>query len=179
MKRECIESIRIHFLYCAGQKYVPISCSEASWTGLLNFRTMEWHDPLIQQIHCPASTLPAIRESSDYETHLCPIYGSKWPELNKCRLHYGLSDGAAANIGSKCITSSRIACTVGTSGAMRVLLKLKDLDSNFHLPFGLWCYRITKEYVLIGGAVTDGGSIFEWMCKTFNSNDPQRKWTIN
>lgn len=34
------------------------------------------------------------------------------------------------------------------------------------LPDGLWCYSIDRERSLLGGALTDGGSIASWLTKT-------------
>ena len=30
------------------------------------------------------------------------------------------------------------------------------------LPRGLWCYRIDARRVVVGGALTDGGSMVQW-----------------
>jgi gluconokinase len=97
-----------------------------------------------------------------------------------CRLFLGIGDGACANIGSKCSDASRIAVTVGTSAAARVCLPLPvvatddDDDDDrgdtpeFHVPPGLFCYRINQSHVLLGGALTDGGSVVEWVSSLTN-----------
>lgn len=33
----------------------------------------------------------------------------------------------------------------------------------FRVPKGLWCYRVDRRRVVLGGALTDGGSVFEWL----------------
>lgn len=38
---------------------------------------------------------------------------------------------------------------------------------SWSLPPGLFCYRIDMYRVLVGGALTDGGSVVEWLCKLF------------
>ena len=50
--------------------------------------------------------------------------GDRWPELGGggVRVFLGLGDGAAANLGSKCVDASRLCVTVGTSAALRVVL---------------------------------------------------------
>ena len=96
-------------------------------------------------------------------------YWDSWPELRDCPLFLGLGDGACANIGSKCSAASRIAVTVGTSAAARVCLRQGvGSSSNFQIPKGLWCYRIDKSHVLVGGALTDGGSVVEWASQLLN-----------
>jgi gluconokinase len=121
-------------------------------------------------------------------------YSDLWPELTKVPFYFGLGDGAAANIGSKCTNVSRIAVTIGTSAAARIginhspvrlntkslaqevaldesdslepIADLCDKNSSINtlldnLSSGLWCYRIDRSRLLIGGALTDGGSVFE------------------
>lgn len=120
-------------------------------------------------------------------------YWDRWPELRgiesigscssdgllaqQCRLFLGIGDGAAANCGSKCDAysacehgSHRIAVTIGTSAAARVCLPLEKLpsDSATIVPRGLFCYRVDKSRILVGGALTDGGSAIEWARKLLN-----------
>lgn len=35
------------------------------------------------------------------------------------------------------------------------------------MPFGLWCYRIDRHRLLLGGALTDGGSVIKWLEDSF------------
>jgi gluconokinase len=124
-----------------------------------------------------------------------------------CRLFLGLGDGACANIGSHCCTPNRIAVTIGTSAAARVIFPLerqpsgraseeavqenKEADtaatppqqeflesplsspSLQMLPPGLFCYRIDQSHVLLGGALTDGGSMVEWCRSLLNLSTPE------
>ncbi|HEX2908763.1 MAG TPA: FGGY-family carbohydrate kinase, partial [Phototrophicaceae bacterium] len=78
-----------------------------------------------------------------------------------------VGDGAAANIGSGCVDESRIALTVGTTAALRVV----SGDILPHVPEGLWGYRVDGQYLLIGGATTEGGNIFQWAQQTLNLGD--------
>ena len=74
-------------------------------------------------------------------------------------------DGAAANIGSKATNDTRVAMTIGTSAAMRIVVNDIQFE-GIEIPSGLWCYKINRTYSLLGGALTDGGSIYEWLQKT-------------
>lgn len=106
------------------------------------------------------------------------MYWERWPELRSypVNLFFGVGDGAAANVGSKCsgfassgntVGSQRIAVTVGTTAAARVCLSLPLSspgvnEKNIILPPGLFCYRVHRDRILVGGALTDGGSVVEW-----------------
>jgi gluconokinase len=119
-------------------------------------------------------------------------YAKRWPLLRNTKLFLGVGDGACANIGSKCTRMNRIACTIGTSAAARVCLyypiilepnhppktnddtncqngeitthaSVESSWSKLQIPHGLFCYRIDRHHVLIGGALTDGGNVIEWI----------------
>jgi gluconokinase len=173
-----------------GQKHttIGISYSEASWTGLLNFNSCTWNFEAMELLEksCSLDVLPPL---SDYDITTNGMsqhnfdgsincYWSRWPEIRQCKFFLGIGDGAAANIGSKCgpISSCddnkrRIAVTIGTSAAARLCLPL-EIDTSNHsnivVPFGLFCYRIDKSTLLLGGALTDGGSIIDWARSLFN-----------
>lgn len=168
---------------------IPISYSEASWTGMLNYNSCAWNDELLSILEqsCNLDVLPPLSDFDMGDATIKGIpqqsqdgsdndYWNRWPELRQCRFFSGIGDGAAANIGSKCGSLSsndddkrRIAVTVGTSAAARLCLPL-EIDTRNHLvlPFGLFCYRVDKSTVLLGGALTDGGSIIEWARSLFN-----------
>jgi gluconokinase len=151
---------------------LPISFSEASWTGLLNVRDCTYETSILELL--PGKCRDALPKLADFNDTLFGIskttkYWDSWPELRDCPIFLGLGDGACANIGSKCSTASRIAVTIGTSAAARVCLRQGiGSSSNFQIPNGLWCYRVDKSHVLVGGALTDGGSLVEWALQLLN-----------
>ncbi|MEK7857287.1 MAG: FGGY-family carbohydrate kinase, partial [Acidobacteriota bacterium] len=71
-----------------------------------------------------------------------------------------IGDGAANNIGAGCLQKHKAALMIGTSGAMRVAYKGSPPDK---IPDGLWCYRIDRERVIMGGALSDGGGLYGWL----------------
>lgn len=106
-------------------------------------------------------------------------YWGRWPEFRSRSLHFflGIGDGAAANVGSKCggytsphLGSHRIALTIGTSAAARVCLPIPmgQVPPSLVVPPGLFCYRVDRYRILLGGALTDGGSVVEWARSLLN-----------
>ena len=81
--------------------HVPVSYSEASWTGLLNFRNLQWDETIIKYLKISQSTFPSL-VGIDQWVMLGPEYSRKWSSLKEARFFFGISDGVAANIGSKC-----------------------------------------------------------------------------
>jgi gluconokinase len=93
---------------------------------------------------------------------LQPEWTERWPQLAKAAVCPAIGDGAAANIGSGCDTPDRIALTIGTTGAMRMVVD----PSIEQVPLGLWLYRVDGARGLLGGATTEGGSLFAWLSQT-------------
>ena len=196
--------------------HCSISYSEASWTGMLNFRIGRWDEETKRLL--PKECIAALPLPMDFDTapptnrgiHILKgsTYWDRWPELRGqgddnddketmngrrdgfCRLFLGIGDGACANAGSKCTTLDRIAVSVGTSAAVRIILHLpinylawcggvsaSFVESKGHpppsipIPQGLFCYRIDAHHVLLGGALTDGGSVVEWVRSIFQLQD--------
>ncbi|GMF29716.1 unnamed protein product [Phytophthora lilii] len=148
---------------------VPISFSEASWMGLLDFRRSQWDARMLKLVGMDSNKMPPVVDSSVPFSGLNSKFARRWPELSNVPFFLGVSDGAAANIGSKCIDAS-IAVTIGTSAALRVVLSA-DAMKTAKVPKGLWCYRIGKDHVLLGGALSDGGSVFKFFRESLRLSD--------
>lgn len=65
---------------------------------------------------------------------------------------------------------------IGTSGAMRVAFAGKVPE---RIPRGLWCYRIDRKRLIMGGALSDGGGLYYWLKHNFrlkkNDDKTERK----
>ena len=191
---------------------MPISYSEASWTGLFQFRSCQWDPECLDLLpkEC-TDALPSVecQQNSECGIHIgsndtsTSVYLKRWPELSGkfkddpgfCRFYLGFGDGACANIGSKCTSPDRIAVTIGTSAAARICLPLQVQNNqqsrkrqrigaaansshaeaeaeasgqDWSVPTGLFCYRIDSDTVLLGGALTDGGSVIAWLRELLN-----------
>src|SRR6185369_13865372 len=59
----------------------------------------------------------------------------------------------------------KIALMVGTSGAMRVVYAG---GPPARLDPGLWCYRANRERVVVGGALSDGGGVIQWLWESLS-----------
>jgi gluconokinase len=54
---------------------------------------------------------------------------------------------------------------IGTSGAMRVAFVG---EPPVELAPALWSYRIDQQRVVVGGALSDGGGLLQWMSESLN-----------
>ena len=139
-----------------------VTYSVASWTGLLNRSRLEWDRELLAALPVKVEQLSALTDVSACRRGLRPDFAARWPILRDSPWFPAMGDGATANIGSGCVSPARVALTVGTTSALRVVLT-QNLD---HLPFGLWCYRVDGRRSLLGGALSEGGNVFAWMRAT-------------
>ena len=110
----------------------------ASTSGLLDLTTQEWDEELLATLRIERDRLPSIAD--------VPV----WP------------DAACSNAGAGCTTHERAALMVGTSGAFRVLYASKQPQPK---P-GLFLYLADERHVVEGGALSDGGNLYEWLERT-------------
>ena len=142
------------------------SVSTASATGLFNQRNCAWDWKLIDALGLARDTFPEIKIQTN--ARLTTAFASRWPALAEARLVTIVGDGAANNIGAGCSTKDKIALMVGTSGAMRVVFAGEPPEK---LPPGLWCYRASRERVVVGGALSNGGGLVQWLTESLNVED--------
>ncbi len=135
------------------------SISMASGTGLYDIHKCAWHSELVKYVKPGKEALPPI--AADKATALLSAkYAKRWPRFAEAKWFPAIGDGAANNIGAGCIGRSKAAIMIGTSGAMRIAYKGSPPKT---IPSGLWCYRISHEYMIIGGALSDGGGLYRWL----------------
>jgi len=141
-----------------GQEAVPVSYSVAAWSGLLDRRALRWDADLLRHLRLAPDSLPPLADYDHAVRGLGGRYAKRWPALRDVPFFLAVGDGAAANVGSGCVSPERIALTVGTTGAMRVVLPNATPD----VPAGLWAYKVGAKETLLGGALSEGGNVFAW-----------------
>ena len=140
--------------------YATTSISMASGTGIFDIRKCNWDDELLKFLKLSPANLPAISDSDSATFRLNRTFAKRWPRLANARWFPSIADGVADNIGAGCVTRSKAALMVGTSGAMRVAYAG---EPPAKIPDGLWCYRVDRKRVLLGGALSDGGRLYRWL----------------
>ena len=136
-----------------------VSYSVASWTGLLNRNALTWDRELLQGLPVREEQLSPLTDANKPRRGLLADFSRRWPALREVPWFPSVGDGATANVGSGCVSQKRVALTVGTTSAMRAVLT----DRVERIPSGLWCYRVDGRRSLLGGALSEGGSVFAWM----------------
>ncbi len=144
------------------------SVSMASATGLLNQTTCEWDEETLSALDIDESFLPPVVAPRRTAGGLRDEFMLRWPMLERATWFQAIGDGAANNIGVGCVSRERVALTVGTSGAMRML---SSRAAPTTLPPELFCYRADRGRVVIGGALSDGGGLLRWLQNSLKLTD--------
>ncbi|MGB2566913.1 FGGY family carbohydrate kinase [Micromonospora citrea] len=139
----------------------PMSVSMASGTGLLDLRTMDWDAEACELAGVRRGELPDLAPM-DWRGRLRPEHARRWPQLAHARWAAPVGDGAASNVGSGCVDPRRVAVTVGTSAAVRLVQRVPAGAELPPLPERLWRYRVDHEHVVTGAAYSSGGNLFAW-----------------
>jgi gluconokinase len=154
-----------------GEPY-QVGTSMASGTGLLDQNRRQWDRQTLEVLPIEETQLSTI--SDEPRKGLAGEWADRWPALRDAPWVPAAGDGACSNVGSGCTGSNRLALMVGTSGAMRVLWKAESIE----IPDGPWCYRSDAERFVMGGAVSDGGNLVEWLRNTLQLPDPEETETL-
>ncbi len=169
--------------------------STSSWSGMLDRQTGDWDETWLTHLGIARDQLPPVAQDGETLRGLAGRYARRWPALREAAYYPPLGDGAAANLGSGCVDDSRIAITIGSTAAIRVVIgrrssvassqNTEDRAQNtqyatrnpahemrgVEIPPALWLYRVDHTRDLIGGATTEGGNVFAWLHATLKLPD--------
>lgn len=133
------------------------SVSMASGTGLFDTIKLCWDDEALAACHVKPERLSKIGDQP--VSGLRSEYARRWPLLKDIPWYPALGDGACSNLGSGAYGRDRLAVMVGTTGAMRLLWEGDPVAP----PPGLWFYRLDARHGLLGGALSAGGNLLDWL----------------
>lgn len=136
------------------------SPSMASGTGLMDVRAGRWDGEMLAACGITADVLPEV--SDQPLAGMRPEFARRWPELAAVPWFPALGDGACATLGSGADGPGRIALTVGTSAAVRVLRH----DAEPRVPAELWLYRLDAARTVAGRALSNAGNTMAWLRQT-------------
>ena len=147
-----------------GRRDVKASFCVSSWSGLLNRHELDWDHGLLGRLGIGEENLPDLAEWNEPERGLSKEFAQRWPVLADLPFLLAVGDGAAVNVGTGCVDETKVALTVGTTGAMRVLSEGPAPD----VPTGLWAYRLGRDRTLLGGSFSEGGNVVQWALENLN-----------
>lgn len=134
--------------------------SIASATGLMDLASLAWWPPALELAGVRADQLSSIVPTTEHLAFRPAIAAHLG--LEGIPIVIGAGDGPLANLGVGAVRPGVAACSLGTSGAARVIVEHPGVD-----PLGrVFCYALTDERWAVGGAISNGGVVLEWVRQT-------------
>ncbi|GLZ56013.1 gluconokinase [Actinomycetospora sp. NBRC 106378] len=147
-----------------GRRAADASC--ASGTGLMDLERRCWDDEALDLAGLTADRLDPIVDTTAVVGKLSAAAAREWDLPSGTPLVAGAGDGPLANLGLGAVRPGVLACSIGTSGALRLAVDRPGID-----PRGrLFCYELTRDRWVVGGAVTNGGVVLDWASETFGAD---------
>lgn len=131
---------------------IDVSC--ASGTGLMSLERLDWDPEALDLAGIGAEQLSPIMPGK----HTLPLALDGLGLQSGTPLVLGGGDGPLANLGVGAVAPGVAACSIGTSGALRVTVERPAIDPARRL----FCYGLAPDRWVIGGAINNGGSVLEW-----------------
>ncbi|MDM4722654.1 gluconokinase [Micromonospora sp. WMMA1363] len=132
--------------------------SLASATGLLDIHTLSWDSEALSIAGITDQQLPELVPTTRVLPGLNPWTATATGLPRDTPVVVGAGDGPLANLGLGAVAPGVAACSIGTSGAMRVMVERPSID-----PLGgVFCYALTEQRWAVGGAINNGGVVLSW-----------------
>ena len=126
----------------------------ASGTGLRNLRTENWDEEALALAGLSAERLPRLVDGN----RTVPLTADVGLPAGT-PVVVGGADGPLANLGLGAIRPGDVACSIGTTGAVRAAVDEPWVD-----PAGrTFCYVLAPGRWVAGGATNSGGIVLEWL----------------
>jgi gluconokinase len=133
--------------------------STASATGLLDLSAMEWDAQALALASVTADALPSLVATNAVLSGLSALAVDATGLPADTPVVVGAGDGPLANLGLGAVRPGVAACSIGTSGALRVLVDRPAVDDQG----GVFCYALTEDHWVVGGAISNGGIVLDWV----------------
>lgn len=135
----------------------------ASATGLYDLRIRNWHEQLCDACGLDARKLGELRDSSGKS-------GPAFSRLTGAQIFNAIGDGAAGNVGSAATGPGQVAINVGTSAAVRTVMRGSE-----SVPFGLFQFVLDRDRFVVGGAISNAGNLHRWCLRELRVAEPETR----
>ena len=157
-KAKKIIGIKEYILFHLTGEY-KIDYSIASATGLFNIHELSWDNDILKLVGIEKSLLSEPVDVTYRWNKIQERYAKEMCIDSTTDLVIGASDGCLSNLGVGAMDPGETAITIGTSGAIRMVTNRIVLDAEGRT----FCYYLSKDRWVIGGAVNNGGNVMSWL----------------
>ena len=131
--------------------------SIASGTGLLNLQALDWDREALAIAGIDADRLSRPVPTTE-RLALDAAAASELGLEAELPVIVGAGDGPLANLGLGAVRPGVAACSIGTSGALRLMVERPAVDPQR----SVFCYALTPGRWVVGGAINNGGVVLRW-----------------
>lgn len=152
-----VASLKDYLFYKLTDQWV-IDKSTASTSGMYNEHTLEWDPEILEYAGIDVSYMPPV-VSTTYSHPISDEAAKKMDLPLGLPIVIGATDGVLVNVGIGAVHPGQLSCTIGTSGALRMLTDKPKTDDKMRT----WCYNLTDDLWVSGGAINNGGMVLRWV----------------
>ncbi len=127
--------------------HYEIDASLASATGMMNIKDLCWDKKALVLVGIGEEKLPKIVPTTFSRT------------THSLNYFIGAADGPLANLGTGAMGKSKLAFTMGTSGAVRICVDEYYVDPQMRT----FNYLLSEKQHVIGGATNNGAVVIQWL----------------
>ena len=159
-------SIKEYVFYRLFQQYI-VDYSIASATGLMNLQALAWDKEALDIAGITEQHLSQLVPTTHIVDRMNEAIAAEMGIPANTPIIVGASDGVLSNLSVGAISPGIVAVTLGTSGAIRAVIDRPQTDVKERL----FCYALTENYWVIGGAVNSSGIILRWIRDNLGANE--------
>jgi len=130
----------------------------ASATGLYGLADRDWDQGALDLAGLRRDQLPGLQATTDVVARL-GADASAWALPAGTPVVAGASDGVLANLGVGAVAPGVVACSIGTSAAIRGVVPAPRVDEQGRV----FCYVLVPGRWVVGGATNNGGNVLRWL----------------
>ena len=134
-----------------------------SGSGMLNVSKLDWEDTVLALAGISRKQLPPVVEPTFCIESIRSEISSQTGLPVSTPVIIGSSDAAMSSLGSGTINLHQMTVMIGTSGAVRRLVRCPTLDPQQRT----FCYYIGNQLWFAGGAINNGGIALRWFRDNF------------
>ena len=139
---------------------IATELSTASGSGMIDMDTRAWNPEAVDLAGVRPEQLPEILDTTAV-LNLSAAAASATGLREGTPVVVGAGDGPLGNLGTGAMEPGKAGLSIGTSGALRMVVRNPSVVS------GLFCYALTRDVWVSGGAVSNGGMVQRWLTQTF------------
>jgi xylulokinase len=134
--------------------------SDASGTLLVDLRSRNWSDEILDALEIPRAWLPDVFEGPEATGSVLTSVADQLALRPGIAIAAGGGDNAAAAVGNGIILAGLASCSIGTSGVLFAHSDTLSPDPSGRLH--AFCHAVPYRYHLMGVTLSAGGSLRWW-----------------